>query len=445
MNPTEVTQILNQNTRVHYLTWTQLKTLAQFKDRDFQYEDRGGVGGVYHIWFEDSTVYYTYIDIDDPANADQTDFEDNFQPFANRKARPDVNIIGGVAKQEVNATVQIEDFFTIDNNASTWFSISTAGANGDTIRVRIDNPNIVDITTTITAVEAGDVDLQAQLVASTLSADNGFDTLFKVSTLDDKVFISSREFAERGEYPNSGDFIVSGTGSVIFYQDSGYDTIIIRKKQLLAEPDNKDPRLNKLAVTGEIGVRAKADNPINTVYDRNVAFNGWVTAIDFLVPEGQVWFIDRVKYSSDLKSKCLVYELNEANFVENLVGVNGQVEYELQYDVPPDASKISITVDGSPKDFIDDYYVGSSSTNFERSSIFFENPKPGNGDAIVVTYYRSNLAGGTTVSTNDHDDIKFDSPLKLEFGEGILIGYNTNSNSSGDRLIHLNGFFEELF
>ena len=69
-------------------TWTELKNLASSKDLEhlLQYNESDAE---YYIWFvEDSIQYFCIIDKVSPASSDQTDFETNYKPNANKVLTP---------------------------------------------------------------------------------------------------------------------------------------------------------------------------------------------------------------------------------------------------------------------------------------------------------------------------------------------------------------------
>lgn len=64
------------------LTWAQMKNVLSSKSLEIQYVT---LATTYLIWAEEgSTIYRTQIVIETPAGTDQTDFETNYQPTANK-------------------------------------------------------------------------------------------------------------------------------------------------------------------------------------------------------------------------------------------------------------------------------------------------------------------------------------------------------------------------
>ena len=67
-------------------SWDNLKTLSDGKNIPLQYEDQGNR---YLIWFSEGVITYSaFVQITDPRNEDQIQFEDNYRDDANKPIVP---------------------------------------------------------------------------------------------------------------------------------------------------------------------------------------------------------------------------------------------------------------------------------------------------------------------------------------------------------------------
>ena len=157
----------------------------------------------------------------------------------------------------------------------TFFPITQAGGIGDTVRIQIAavtdptgterNLPAVDVTTTLTATEAGDEKALAELIVSDLEADANFvAALLEAEVITDKdraiVHITSTIRAlpgEFGERATVGDFSVTPTGTTVITLDSANQTIVSRAKENSLGRDPANPhRLGVVAISGQVIVRA---------------------------------------------------------------------------------------------------------------------------------------------------------------------------------------------
>lgn len=213
----------------------------------------------------------------------------------------DVEYINGKRKMLTDATVTVEQVFGQDPFPDTYFTITNAGATNDTLRVQIaatiydpsspdsDYP-AVDVTTTVTASEAGNEIALAEKVVTTLNADSNFTQSLKAKLVPQNsiVHIFSRYRGERYERSAAGSFVVSTTGSVV--ATAGFDNLISRGKATSLSVDPNFPhKLGVLAISGTVNV---LPGSIGKRYEeffkysgsRDMRVNGSVTPIDFTVP-----------------------------------------------------------------------------------------------------------------------------------------------------------------
>lgn len=209
---------------------------------------------------------------------------------------------GGVKKIAALADVTVNSLRGFDPIADTWFFIGTeqdslgAGGIGDTVRVQIaagDQPSIfpaVDVTSTLTATEAGDETALANLIVNDLNGDSNFSGRFFARRLDNEattVYITSRVPGPADERPNVGDFVVSSTGTTVV--NAAFDNILRRQKNTSLARDPANPTLGVLGISGSVtaGQGDVTGRIIEFAIDggsgNNLRVNGSVTPVDFLI------------------------------------------------------------------------------------------------------------------------------------------------------------------
>ncbi len=105
----------------------------------------------------------------------------------------DIITSGGVnyLATQTEVEVTVEELLGFDDYASTFFTITNAGAIDDTVRVQIPDTS-VDVTSTLTATEAGDAEATAELISNDLNADGTFNVKFIAKHLWNVVFVQSK-------------------------------------------------------------------------------------------------------------------------------------------------------------------------------------------------------------------------------------------------------------
>ncbi len=259
------------------LTWTQISSFATQRNSPLMYYVDNNH---YFIFLSDGPlVFETRIRIDSPANADQTDFQDNFKPGIDANEMPiGTKIIGSdgtlavdVALVDGNPSVRtfgiqaIESLRGFDPIADVWLFIGTegdsvgAGEIGDTVRVEIvvgDNGTLfpaVDVTTTLTATEAGDETALGNKIVSDLNADVNFSLNYFARRIEEDavtVYITARQPGPRGERSNIDDFKVTTTGTTTATR--AFDRITRRNKVTSLARDPANPTLGILGISGSV-------------------------------------------------------------------------------------------------------------------------------------------------------------------------------------------------
>lgn len=178
-----------------------------------------------------------------------------------------IELIDGQRSVRTFGIQAIESLKGFDPIADTWFYIGTeadsqgAGGVGDTVRVQIgagDDLTLfpaVDVTTTLTATEAGDETALGNLIVSDLNNDADFSLNYFARRLDNDavtVYITAREPGPRGERPNTApdDFEVTSTGTTVVTKS--FQNIVRRNKVTSLARDPANPTLGVLGISGSV-------------------------------------------------------------------------------------------------------------------------------------------------------------------------------------------------
>lgn len=185
-----------------------------------------------------------------------------------------VELINGKNRLLTSSVVTIEQLFGRDLIPDSYFTITEAGAIGDTIRLQVAAVNdptaserdlpAVDYTYTLVAGDVGDEKTLAQNFADGVNSDTDFQNAFLeaeavTGTQRAVVHITSTEFSGIGEYherPNVGDFLTTTTGTTSVVD--AFDNLVSRGKgtSLARDPDN--PHIGGiLGISGSVRVSAE--------------------------------------------------------------------------------------------------------------------------------------------------------------------------------------------
>jgi len=217
----------------------------------------------------------------------------------------------GRLKTDADIDVTVGELFGFDNRASSWFEITLAGSVGDTIRVQIIAPDAVDVTSTLTATEAGDVEKTADLVVLDLNADTEFKKNWVARAICGIVTIFSETDGECGERNASSALTVAVTGTTTVNIPTNNDKIIRLNKPLEGFHSPRDNRLVNLGFRGETSSVTKASRPIfvsetddqtdsgivRVVSDRNFASFIITPALD----DKDEVFVPEIEFATGLK------------------------------------------------------------------------------------------------------------------------------------------------
>lgn len=209
----------------------------------------------------------------------------------------------------------------LDNFADTWFDVVTAGAVGDTVRTQIalgPSGPAVDVTTTLTATEAGNEVNLAELIIADLTADVTFAADWKASRIADNsenpdnaiVHITSIHCGEFGERPNALDFQTTTTGTTV--TNDIHDSILRRNKPNSLTRDPKDKRIGVFGISGTV---VSIPGGISGLFITK-ALDG--TSSSDMIVNGSVGSPEEFRISSDPNDDLFIQEIR---FVATASGV----------------------------------------------------------------------------------------------------------------------------
>lgn len=332
----------------------------------------------------------------------------------------DVILDGGVRKLAAKADVTVNSLRGFDPIADTWFFIGTerdslgAGGIGDTVRVQIaagDDPSMypaVDVTTTLTATEAGDETALGNLIVSDLNSDSNFSSRFFARRLDDAavtVYITSRIPGPGDERPNVNDFQVSSTGTTVV--TPAFDNIIRRQKNTSLARDPANPTLGVLGISGSVtagegDVTGRIIEFAKNAGSENLLVNGSVTPVTFSINASP----DKERFITSLRFEALGNGIQMTNFLSQ----NGALTNGISVTIRSNDSEITFPAIKSTADFFSLFARGPSDsdlydvagTDYFRATLTFSAPfqlyKQGtfNTDDFINVTIQDNLTSGIT-------------------------------------------------
>ncbi len=441
-------------------TWSEVKSRVDNYSLKLQYTEveSTNVGTIYNIWvIEPGTTRWCQIDDVNNSN-DVSDFETNYKANANKKIDipvrltdgvNDVDIIlqDGVSRLATDSVVTVKELLSFDDYADSFFRITNAGSAGDTINVKIDQPAIVDVTSTLTSTEAGDVEKTAQLIMNDLNNDSSFKNNFVAKSLYNMVFIISKNQGEEGEYPEAGDLTITPSGTTTVQVETNFDRIIRRQKQVLGEADSVDNRYVRLGIYGEVGSRTKADHPINVSVRKTLATKGQIVFVDKSVPTNQIWFIGGVAVADEVASEFSVWEGKERDRVESWTADGTLFTHVLDYQCLTHSNYHNITVNGvGGYTEGDDYVIEDYPDDETKSQLRWINTSntPASGDVVEITYDAVIRRVALFVQAESSQEYYFQAPIKLEPNGFILAIVENKSANAAVVICNISGFYEEL-
>lgn len=287
----------------------------------------------------------------------------------------DVALIDGNPALRTFGIQAIESLKGFDPIADTWFYIGTeqdslgAGNIGDTVRVQIaagDQPSIfpaVDVTSTLTATEAGDETELANLIINNLNGNANFSSRFFARRLDIEattIWITAKLPGPGDERPNVDDFQVTTTGTTVATR--AWDNIIRRNKQTSLARDPANPTLGVLGISGSVtagegDVTGRIIEFAQNGGSPDLQVNGSLgTPINFRVNASP----DKERFITSLRFEALGNGIQFTNFISK----NGSLTNGVLVTIRSNNSQISFPAIKTTEDF-GSYFSRGSGNNFE--------------------------------------------------------------------------------
>jgi len=356
-------------------------------------------------------------------------------------------VSGPIVRLNTDAEVTVNQTLGFDDFADAFFRITNSGAAGDTIRVKIDGGTAADVTTVLTATEAGDEEKAAILVANTLNANGTFTAKFEAKALCNLVFLISDLQGECGEFADAGDVNVTTTGGTTVQIDTNNDKLIRRSKQVLVEADSKDNRFGRIGVFGEVGAISKADNPINVVVRKTLATSGETIFVDKTVPAGQRQFIVVVAVADDVAAEFNFWDGQERDRIETWIA-DGTLFTQVIGFMSLKNSAYQILVVNNTGTYTEgvDYVIEDSPNDETKSQVRWirSSTKPANGHTVKLTYDAVIRRAGIFVQASSTESYEFGAPVKIEAGKYYIVSVSNKSANSSVVIANVSGFFEVL-
>lgn len=304
-----------------------------------------------------------------------------------------IELIDGQKSIRTFGVQAIESLRGFDPIADTWFYIGTendstgAGDIGDTVRVQIAAGDdvakfpAVDVTTTLTATEAGDETALANLIVTNLNGDANFSLNYFARRIDEDavtVYITARFPGPSGERPNIDDFLVTTTGTTTATR--AHQNIIRRNKQTSLARDPANPTLGILGISGSVtaGEGDVTGRIIEFAMDGgsgdDLRVDGSVTPVDFFIYPSA----DKERFFTSLRFIATGNGIQISNFLSK----NTPLTTGVLVTIRSNNSEIDFPLIKSTADFISFFSRGPadnelydvSGTDYFRSTLSFAAP-----------------------------------------------------------------------
>ncbi len=303
-----------------------------------------------------------------------------------------IELIEGEPRLITGGVQSIESLKGRDPIADTWVYIGTendsvgAGGIGDTVRIQIaagDNVSIfpaVDVTSTLTATEAGSETELANLIVSDLNGDSNFSSRFRAQRIDltaTTVYITARLPGPADERPNVNDFQVTTTGTTVATR--AFDNIIRRNKTTSLARDPSNPTLGILGISGSV-VQGEGDVTGRIVQfaenggSPDLLVNGSGTPVDFMIDPSAT----KERFFTSLRFEALGNGIQFTNFLSR----NNNLTNGIELTIRSNNSEVTFPVIKATEDFASFFSRGPSDfdlfdvsgTDYFRATLSFTAP-----------------------------------------------------------------------
>lgn len=338
-----------------------------------------------------------------------------------------------------------------DNHPSAWVFYTGIPLTGNDVTVTVNGK------LKLYTVQAGDtLDDIAREIVDLFVADSGFTADFLSRKFQNISFFRSKTQGDKESGTPITATVVQGGGTgLTMAVETNAPTLQRMFKAARIEADREDLRVGSLSVTGEMGVRNRAKNPIFVSVRKNVAalnetlfFDQDVTGLD-PDPNIDIAYIQHVLVADDVAAEVRIYKGLFRNRVENKTGDGSTIEFGLDYKAVEVASHISVEVDAVPQTILTDYTVIDDPNDDSKSKILFDSPVPGapaNDADIEITYDATERVLVAFVQSSSSEPFTFGSPIKLEKDKGhFLVATVINKSANASVVaVNANGFFETV-
>ena len=286
----------------------------------------------------------------------------------------DVILDGGVKKIAALADVTVNSLRGFDPICDTWFFLGTeqdsggAGGIGDTVRVQLlagGDASIfpaIDVTSTLTATEAGDETALANLIDSDLNADSDFSEYYFARRIDDiatTVYITARFPGPAYERPNANDFLVTTTGTTVATR--AFDDLIRRQKSTSLARDPANPTLGVLGISGSVtagegDVTGRIIEFAMNGGSSDLRVNGSVTPQEFVINASA----DKERFFTSLRFEALGNGIQFTNFLSK----NSALTNGILVTIRSNDSEVTFPAILATEDFASFFSRGASDFDF---------------------------------------------------------------------------------
>lgn len=330
----------------------------------------------------------------------------------------DVQLIDGFPSLRTFGIQAIESLKGFDPIADTWFYIGTendsvgAGDIGDTVRVQIaagDNPSLfpaVDVTSTLTATEAGDETELANLIVSDLNNNANFNSRFFARRLDQNattVYITSRLPGPADERPNVNDFQVSTTGTTSVTR--AWDNIVRRNKVTSLARDPGNPTLGILGISGSVtagegDVTGRIIEFAKNGGSSDLRVDGSSTPVDFVINASA----EKERFITSLRFEALGNGIQFTNFLSKNTALGNGIVVTIRSN----NSEISFPAILTTEDF--GSYFARGSSDFDVY------------DVSGTDYFRATLSFSAPFQLYKQDTFNIDDFIKITINDDLTSG-----------------------
>jgi len=217
------------------------------------------------------------------------------------------------------------------------------------------------------------------------------------------------------------------------------DTQLIQKfKKVAVYIDPVDRRVGKLTVTGDVGVTARADNPIHiTISDEMNTSDIIHVFVDKNADAGYYWYINALGLSNEADVQMFFWHGFIRDREEQIIAAADQTDFYLDYEAIYNTNYLEVKKDSSVQGF-NKFEIIDDITDDTKSIIRFGTP-PGVGKVIDIKYTACDKKYHCFVKARTAEPVPIPTPVKIDgdAGEFIILGA---SEGTGLTIANIIGF-----